>query len=64
MGRKKITIFVLFASFLLSLVVSIPLTKALEVGTHELINERISFGNFNDFSLNTYLTNQLGPKQV
>jgi len=59
MRRRKIPIFVLVASLLLS-VVNTPLMNALEVGTHEKINERISFGDFDGFSLNAYLTNQLG----
>jgi hypothetical protein len=60
MDRRKIIIFVLLASLSLSLVVNIPLMDALEVGTHELINEMISFNNFNNFSLNTYLIDHLG----
>jgi len=55
MDRQKLCISILFTSFLLSSFMSPRLMHGLEVETHELINERISLGNFDNFSLNSYL---------
>lgn len=57
MHNQKLPIFIICIS--LSLVINTSLLHSLEVRTHELINERIALGNFNWFSLSTYLTEQL-----
>ncbi|MBM4333270.1 MAG: hypothetical protein FJ117_18970 [Deltaproteobacteria bacterium] len=60
MYRKVVSIITLTITTLLSFIICIPSMNALEVEMHGQMNERISFSNFNAFSLSQYLINQLG----
>ncbi len=58
---KKIYLIIAIAMFMTS---TTSLCYALEVETHQALNENIAFSTLNGFSLDSYLTNSLGIEGV